>query len=109
MKTPGNIFREYDVRGLVDSELTDDFVRAFGRAFGTYARGLDRKTVAIGRDVRLSADRFFSVFTEGLLSTGCDAVDVGVMPSPLLYFSLFQLPVDSGVMITASHNPSEYN
>jgi phosphomannomutase/phosphoglucomutase len=109
MKVPGNIFREYDVRGLVDSELTDDFVVAFGKAFGTYARGRNCKTVAVGRDVRLSADRFFGKFVEGLLSTGCDAVDVGVMPTPLLYFSLFQLPVDSGVMITASHNPSEYN
>jgi len=109
MKVPGNIFREYDVRGLVDSELTEELVHAFGKAFGTYARNHNRKTVAVGRDVRLSADRFHGIFTDGLLSTGCDAVDVGVMPTPLLYFSLFQLPVDSGVMITASHNPSEYN
>jgi phosphomannomutase/phosphoglucomutase len=109
MKVSRNIFREYDVRGLVDSELTDDVVLAFGKAFGTYAQRLNRKTIAVGRDVRLSADRFNEILIKGLLSTGCDVVDVGVVPTPLLYFSLFQLPVDGGVMITASHNPSEYN
>ena len=109
MKVSTNIFREYDVRGLVDSELTDEIVLAFGKAFGTYAQRLDRKTIAVGRDVRLSADRFNEIFLNGLLSTGCDVVDVGVLPTPLLYFCLFQLPVDGGVMITASHNPSEYN
>ncbi len=109
MKVPTNIFREYDVRGLVASELTDELVLAFGRAFGTYARRLNCQKIAVGRDVRLSADHFLAVLTEGILSTGCDIVDVGVLPTPLLYFSLFQLPVDAGVMITASHNPSEYN
>ena len=109
MKVATNIFREYDVRGLVGSELTEDVVFAFGKAFGTYASRLNCKKIAVGRDVRLSADRFNVLLTEGLLSTGCDVVDVGVMPTPLLYFSLFQLPVDAGVMITASHNPSEYN
>ena len=109
MKVAPHIFREYDVRGLVDSELTEEVAHAFGRAFGTYAIRQGRKKIAVGRDVRLSADRFHAHFTEGLLSTGCDAVDVGTLPTPLLYFSLFQLPVDGGVMITASHNPSEYN
>jgi phosphomannomutase/phosphoglucomutase len=109
MKVPANIFREYDVRGLVESELTDDLVLAFGKAFGTYAQRLNRKKIAVGRDVRLSADHFNAILQEGLLSTGCDVVDVGILPTPLLYFSLFQLPVDAGVMITASHNPSEYN
>ena len=109
MRVAANIFREYDVRGLVDSELTDDVVLAFGKAFGTYAGRLNCKKLAVGRDVRLSADRFNAILTEGLLSTGCDVVDIGILPTPLLYFSLFQLPVDGGVMITASHNPSEYN
>lgn len=109
MKVATNIFREYDIRGLVDSELTEDVVRGFGKAFGTYAKRLNCKTIAVGRDVRLSADRFHALVTDGILSTGCDVIDVGIMPTPLLYFSLFQLPVDAGVMITASHNPSEYN
>ena len=109
MKVPGNIFREYDIRGLVAYELTDEPVLGFAKAFGTYARRLNCKKIAVGRDVRLSADHFLALVTEGLLSTGCDVVDIGVVPTPLLYFSLFQLPVDGGVMITASHNPSEYN
>jgi phosphomannomutase / phosphoglucomutase len=109
MKVSRNIFREYDVRGLVNEDLPDDVVRAFGKAFGSYVRRLNRKKIAVGRDVRLSADHFNELLVDGLLSTGTDVVDVGVMPTPLLYFSLFQLPVDGGVMITASHNPSEYN
>ncbi len=109
MKVSGHIFREYDVRGLVDVDLTDDVVRAFGKAFGTYAQERGKKKLAVGRDVRLSADHFNSLLIEGLLSTGCDLIDIGVVPTPLLYFSLFELPVDGGVMITASHNPSEYN
>ncbi|MCI0604038.1 phosphomannomutase/phosphoglucomutase [bacterium] len=109
MRVSRNIFREYDVRGLVDSELTDEVVLAFGKAFGTYAKRLNRRTLAVGRDVRPSADHFNEILTRGLLSTGCDVVDIGVLATPLLYFSLFQLPVDGGVMITASHNPSEFN
>jgi phosphomannomutase / phosphoglucomutase len=109
MQISSNIFREYDIRGIVDKELTDDSVRAIARAFGTYAQRHGKKTLAVGRDVRLSADRFNAVVLEALTSTGCDVVDIGLVPTPLLYFSLFQLPVDGGVMITASHNPSEYN
>lgn len=109
MKISPNIFREYDIRGLVDKELTDDSVRAIARAVGTYAQRHRKKTLAVGRDVRLSADRFNAIVLDALTSTGCDVIDIGVVPTPLLYFSLFQLPVDGGVMITASHNPSEYN
>ena len=109
MQISSNIFREYDIRGLVDKELTDDSVRAIGRAFGTYAQRQGKRVLALGRDVRLSADRFNRIILDALTSTGCDVIDIGVVPTPLLYFSLFQLPVDGGVMITASHNPSEYN
>lgn len=109
MQISSNIFREYDIRGLVDLELTDDSVRAIARAFGTYAQRRGKKVLALGRDVRLSADRFQTIVVDALTSTGCDVIDIGVVPTPLLYFSLFQLPVDAGMMITASHNPSEYN
>ncbi len=109
MKISANIFREYDIRGLVDPELTEDAVRAIGMAFGTYAQRHGKKILAVGRDVRLSSDRFSEVLIAALISTGCDVVDVGVVPTPLLYFALFELPVEGGVMITASHNPSEYN
>jgi len=109
MKISANIFREYDIRGLVDPELTEDAVRAIGMAFGTYAQRHGKKILAVGRDVRLTSDRFSEVLIAALTSTGCDVVDVGVLPTPVLYFALFQLPVEGGVMITASHNPSEYN
>lgn len=109
MQVSANIFREYDIRGLVDSELTEDTVRAIGQGFGTYSLRHGNRALAVGRDVRLSSDRFFTYLAEGLTSTGCDVVDVGIVPTPLLYFSLFQLPVQGGVMITGSHNPSDYN
>ncbi len=109
MQISPNIFREYDIRGLVDKELTDDSVRAIARAVGTYALRHGKKTLALGRDVRLRADRFNAIVLDALLSTGCNVIDIGVVPTPLLYFSLFHLRVDGGVMITASHNPSEYN
>lgn len=109
MQISPNIFREYDIRGLVDTELTEDAVRAIGRGFGAYSLRHGNRVLAVGRDVRLSSDRFFERLTEGLTSAGCDVVDIGVVPTPLLYFSLFELPVQGGVMITGSHNPSDYN
>ena len=109
MKVQRNIFREYDIRGLVDKELTDETALGIAKAFGTYVRRQGKKVLALGRDVRLTSDRFAEIAHEGLMSTGCELIDIGVVPSPLLYFSLFQLPVDGGMMITASHNPSEYN
>ncbi len=109
MKVQRNIFREYDIRGLVDKELTDETALGIAKAFGTYVQHQGKKVLAVGRDVRLTSDRFAEIAHKGLMSTGCELIDIGVVPSPLLYFSLFQLPVDGGIMITASHNPSEYN
>ncbi|HSE41593.1 MAG TPA: phosphomannomutase/phosphoglucomutase [Acidobacteriota bacterium] len=109
MQVRPNIFREYDIRGLVEKELTDETALGIAKAFGTYIRRLGKKKLSLGRDVRLTSDRFAEIAHEGLSSTGCDVIDIGVVPTPLLYFSLFQLPVDGGLMITASHNPSEYN
>jgi phosphomannomutase/phosphoglucomutase len=109
MQISPNIFREYDIRGLVDTELTEPAVSAIAKAFGTYAQRAGKKILAVGHDVRHSSDRYNELVIEGLTSTGCDVIDIGLVPTPLLYFSLFQLPVDGGVMVTASHNPSEYN
>lgn len=109
MKVQRNIFREYDIRGLVDTELTEETALGIAKAFGTYVQRQGKKVLAMGRDVRLTSDRFAEIAHEGLISTGCEIIDIGVVPTPLLYFALFQLPVDGGVMITASHNPSEYN
>ncbi|MCB2187414.1 MAG: phosphomannomutase/phosphoglucomutase [Deltaproteobacteria bacterium] len=104
-----NIFREYDIRGLVDREISDADVVILGRAMGTYLSGKGARTIALGRDVRLSSDRYRELLLEGLLSTGLTVYDVGVCPTPLLYYAVFRLDTQGGVMITASHNPPPYN
>jgi phosphomannomutase/phosphoglucomutase len=104
-----NIFREYDIRGVVGQEILDEDVFTLGRAIGTYMDGRGAKRLALGRDCRLSSDRFRDLLLEGLLSTGREVVDVGVCPTPLLYFAVWHYQADGGVMITASHNPPQYN
>jgi phosphomannomutase/phosphoglucomutase len=104
-----HIFREYDVRGLVGKDLNRDTVLALGKGFGTYAVRKGVRTVMLGRDCRLSSPEFRSVIVEGLSSTGLSVVDVGICPTPLLYFSIIHYSADGGVMITGSHNPPEFN
>ncbi len=104
-----NIFREYDIRGLVDQEISDADVITLGKAMGTYMEQKGVKRLTMGRDCRLSADRYRELLLEGLLSTGRQVVDVGTCPTPLLYFSVWHYEAQGGVMITASHNPPEYN
>src|SRR3954447_16082196 len=105
---PG-IFREYDIRGIAHSELPDDGIRSLGQAFGTYLRRHDSPRISLARDCRLSSDRLHDALLAGLLAAGCDVTDLGVVPTPLLYYSVFHLKIDGGVMITGSHNPSDYN
>lgn len=104
-----HIFREYDIRGVVGEDLTDDVVRDLGRAFSSYV--LERKgtVVSLGRDCRLSSDHLRDLLLEGMLEGGLHVIDLGVVPTPLFYFSLFKLPVQGGLMITGSHNPPEFN
>jgi len=103
------IFREYDIRGVVDKDLTDQDVVLIGKAFGTYLRGKNRSKVTVGRDCRLSSEKYRDLVIEGLLATGCDVVDIGVCPTPVFYFSIRQLKKEGGIMVTASHNPPEHN
>lgn len=103
------LFREYDIRGIVGQELTEDIAEQIGRAFATVARDRGVKTVSVGRDGRASSPVLRDRLVAGLTAGGLDVVDIGVCPTPVLYYSLFQLPVDGGVMITGSHNASEYN
>ncbi|MBI5575071.1 MAG: phosphomannomutase/phosphoglucomutase [Deltaproteobacteria bacterium] len=103
------IFREYDVRGLVGKDLTSDTVLALGKGFGTYAVRKGVRNVMLGRDCRLSSPEFRDAMAEGLSSTGLSVVDVGVCPTPVLYFSIIRCSADGGVMITGSHNPPEFN
>jgi len=104
-----NIFREYDIRGIADSELPDDGVKSLGRAFGTYLIRHHSPKVNLARDCRLSSDRLHDALLAGLLAAGCEVTDLGIVPTPLLYYSVFHLRADAGVMITGSHNPSDYN
>jgi phosphomannomutase/phosphoglucomutase len=104
------IFREYDIRGVADQELTDDGIELLGRAIGTYIGRLrQRRRVNVGRDCRLSSERLRDAIVAGLVATGCEVTDLGMVPTPLLYYSAFHLDCDGGVMITGSHNPAEYN
>jgi phosphomannomutase/phosphoglucomutase len=103
------IFREYDIRGIVGQDLDETIVETLGRAMGTFFLGRGQKDVAVGRDCRLSSPGFGAALTRGLLVTGCDVTDLGVIPTPLLYFSVFFKKKEAGVMITGSHNPPEHN
>lgn len=106
-----HIFREYDIRGIVGSDIDTAFAIALGRSFGTYVieQVPGARRVSVGRDVRLSSPELASALIEGIASTGLDVYDLGVCPTPLQYFSLFHLGLDGGVMVTGSHNPPEYN
>jgi phosphomannomutase/phosphoglucomutase len=103
------IFREYDIRGIVGQDLDEKTVGVLGRAMGTYFAVRGKKDVAMGRDCRLSSPAFARALSGGLLSTGCDVTDIGVVPTPLLYYSVFAKKKQAGVMITGSHNPPEHN
>ena len=103
------IFREYDIRGLADTELTSPGIEQLGRGLGTYLLRHSGKRVNVGRDVRLSSRRLRDALVQGLLSTGCDVTDIGEVPTPVLYYSAQHLNANGAVMITGSHNPAEYN
>src|SRR5215475_6214196 len=104
------IFREYDIRGIAETELTSPDIVQLGRGLGTLLR---RKSggskINLGRDCRLSSPRLRDALLEGLMASGCEVTDIGVVPTPLLYFSAVNLEADGAVMITGSHNPSEFN
>jgi len=103
------IFREYDIRGVVDQDLMDESVLLLGRAFSTYLSSKGMRKVVVGRDGRLSSPRFREPLVQGMVSGGLDVVDIGVCPTPVFYFSLFHLDREGGIMITGSHNPPEFN
>ncbi|HTQ04268.1 MAG TPA: phosphomannomutase/phosphoglucomutase [Polyangiaceae bacterium] len=107
-----HVFREYDIRGHAERDLDDGFVERVGRALAEFLRpdGVARPPrVAVGRDCRLSGPRLFGALTAGLVAGGAEVLDVGVGPTPKLYFAVHQLGADGGVMITASHNAAEDN
>ena len=103
------IFREYDIRGIVGTDLTPASVTSIGQAIGTYIRRGNGKNMILGRDVRSSSVEFCNILSKALNSTGCNVIDIGMVPTPVLYFALHHFNADGGVMITGSHNPPEFN
>ncbi|MBC7925202.1 MAG: phosphomannomutase/phosphoglucomutase [Bryobacteraceae bacterium] len=104
-----SIFREYDIRGIAETELLSSGIQLLGQAIGTWMQRRYGRKVNVGRDVRLSGERLRDAIVAGLIASGCEVTDVGQVPTPLLYFSVQHLGADGGVMITGSHNPAEYN
>ncbi len=103
------IFREYDIRGRVDTDLKEDTVHAIGRAYGTYLRQKGLSTVASGRDGRVHSKALQEALASGIRAAGCNVIDIGLCPTPLLYFSIQHIGTDGGIQVTGSHNPPEYN
>jgi len=108
-KLSPTIFREYDIRGLVDQDLTEEAVSLVGKALGTRIREAGGRRAAVGRDARLSGPKFAAAMISALRSTGVDVLDLDIVPTPLTYFAAHTAGVDGICMITGSHNPPEYN
>ncbi len=104
-----NIFREYDIRGIVGMHLTEKSVATLGLAIGTFLRRNGAKRIAIGYDARVSSPQFCDLLTKGFNQTGCDVVLIDMVPTPVLYHTVYTKSVDGGVMITGSHNPPDHN
>ncbi len=104
-----SIFRAYDIRGIVGKTLTEQVVHDIGKAFGSEAKEQGCKTIVIGRDGRLSSPKLSQALANGIVSTGCNILDIGMIPTPVLYFVVQHTDGRTGVMITGSHNPAEYN
>lgn len=109
MKINPQIFRAYDIRGIVDKDLNSEIAELIGRAFGTYLLERGTKDVLVGRDTRATSKEYQEALTRGLLSTGCNVNDIGIILASILYFARYHYKIDGGVMVTASHNPSEWN
>ena len=104
-----SIFKAYDIRGIVDTTLTESTVRLVGLALGTRAKAKGIKEVVVGRDGRLSGPRLIAALSQGFCEAGVDVVDIGMVPTPVVYFATYHLGCGTGVAVTGSHNPPEYN
>ncbi|MEE9452473.1 MAG: phosphomannomutase/phosphoglucomutase [Gammaproteobacteria bacterium] len=109
LEAPKSIFRAYDIRGIVDEDLTPEIVYHIALAIGSEAQSLGEKSIIVARDCRLSSPELSKTLVQGLLNTGCDVIDIGTVPTPVLYFATHTLAFKSGVMLTGSHNPGHYN
>ena len=109
MELPQHIFRAYDIRGIVDEDLTEDVVRQIGLGFGSLMASEGRRKVAVGYDVRSSSPIFAAALAQGIQQSGVSVVSIGEVPTPVLYYSIAHLGLDGGIMVTGSHNPINYN
>jgi len=109
LDVPQSIFRSYDIRGIVNETLNEGIVELLGKSIATEALAQGQTAMCVGYDGRLSSVEYCKALTKGILSTGMDVIIVGQVPTPVLYFSTYQFETGSGVMITGSHNPSNYN
>ena len=109
MKVNSQVFRAYDIRGIVGTELSDELIEKLGKAIGTKLQRNNLNSLNICRDGRLSGPHISKLFIKGVLSTGCDIYNLNLGPTPLLYYSTFKSSIRNGVMITGSHNPRDYN
>jgi phosphomannomutase/phosphoglucomutase len=109
MKVNSEIFRAYDIRGIVDEALTEEGIFQIGKAIGSLVRAEGRTSILTARDGRISGPRLLDQFQKGVMSSGCNVVDIGEVPTPLLYFATFKTNISDGVMLTGSHNPKNYN
>ncbi len=109
MKVNSEIFRAYDIRGIVDEALTEEGIFQIGKAIGSYILSEGRSSILTARDGRISGPRLLNQFQKGVMSSGCNVVDIGEVPTPLLYFSTFKTNISDGVVLTGSHNPKNYN
>lgn len=109
MQVDSSIFKAYDIRGVVDKTLTEDVARAVGRVLGSLAVEANVSAFCVGRDGRLSGERLMSALVEGIASTGMKVLDVGAVPTPVLYYATKYFNCGTGVAVTGSHNPPEWN
>ena len=103
------IFRMYDIRGVVEEDFPQPVVHDLGRAFGTFVRRQGGQTIALSGDIRLTTPKLKAWYAAGLQSTGIEVIDIGILPTPANYFSMFHMDVDGAVQITGSHNPPDFN
>ncbi|MGH8670643.1 MAG: phosphomannomutase/phosphoglucomutase, partial [Burkholderiales bacterium] len=106
---PAEIFKAYDIRGIVGKSFTADIVEAIGQAIGSEGAARKQSSIAIGRDGRISGAELAQALARGIQKSGLNVIDVGRVTTPMLYFAAHHLQTHSGVMVTGSHNPPDYN
>ena len=109
MEINKNIFRTYDIRGVVPTEIDENVATLIGRGFATLMSKEGEKTIIVGHDVRLTSESLTNALIEGIISTGMNVIDIGICVTPMTYFAREYLKIKPSIMVTASHNPKEYN